>query len=96
MTMQTAARNALRAFAAYKAARQARSDAWIDRHAEYRACGIAERDTFAALVVAMDELKAATASEGVREAAEAGSPQARMLEPARKDARLSSELRGVD
>ncbi|HXF25598.1 MAG TPA: hypothetical protein VN602_13810 [Gemmatimonadaceae bacterium] len=80
--MQAAARNALKAFAAYKAARQARSDAWtwVDRHAEYRATGIAERDTFKALVTAMDELKAVAAREGVQAAAEAGSPQARMLE----------------
>jgi hypothetical protein len=79
--MITAARNALKAFAAYKAARQARADAWIDRHAEYRATGIAERDTFKALTVAMDELKAVAAREGVQAAAEAGSPQALMLEP---------------
>jgi len=78
--MELAARNALKAFADYKAARQARSDAWIDRHAEYRATGIRERDTFKALVVAMEELKAITAREGVQAAAEAGSPQARMLE----------------
>jgi hypothetical protein len=91
--MITAARNALKAFAAYKVARQARTDAWLDKHAEYRATGEAERDTFKALVAAMDELKAVAAREGVQAAAEAGSPQALMLEPARKDGRLSSELR---
>jgi len=80
MAVAEAARNALKAFAEYKAARQARSDAWIDRHAEYRATGIRERDTFKTLTVAMDELKAVTAREGVQAAAEAGSPQARMLE----------------
>lgn len=81
--MHRATRAALRAFADYKAARQARTEAWIDRHAEYRATGIRERDTFKALCEAMDALKAEAASSGVVEAAEAGSPQARMLERSR-------------
>ena len=74
------ARATVAAFDVYHLARIARADSWVNRENDYRIVSEAERESFRQLTLAMDALKVAAAADDVQRAAEAGSPQARMLE----------------
>jgi len=75
-----AVRTALRAYARFVAAERVQRGRILDPNADYKGANVEYVRARAEFGAAMDELKAVAAREGVQAAAEAGSPQARMLE----------------
>lgn len=92
LSLRDAAATMVERVSEFDAAATAYNAATFGSHAEYSRARERYVSTRRLLVPASRDLKDALGSDSVRIAAEAGSPQARMLEPVRKDGRLSSEL----
>ena len=81
MTLSEATRAALTSWHRFTAAEAVQRGRVMDPKADYRGANIEYVHARNELGERMQELKAAAAGDGVRVAAEAGSPMARMLEP---------------